>query len=141
MYRYGRQYRDRIPLLNPKTAHMGTSDRGCARMCFRMQRLTKLVLVLLVGLCLFLPLIEHVDFWDNWPATGNDLELNELSVLLVFGLALAMRLVSAVLSTVIAAVCNAVAALTLVPQALVLPRPRFIRTNQAFSPPLSSLRI
>lgn len=58
-----------------------------------MPRLTKIVLVLLVGLVLFLPAIERVDFWDNFPVTGQDLELTEISLLVLVGFTLCFRLV------------------------------------------------
>lgn len=106
-----------------------------------MQWLTKVVLILVVGLCLCLPLIERVDFWDNWPATGNDLELTELSVLLAVGFALGSRSIRTALRSIIVAVCNAIAALAPTVQTSLLPQPRSIPPHQVFSPPLSSLRI
>ena len=58
-----------------------------------MPRLTKIVLFLLVGLVLLLPAIERVDFWDNLPATGQDLELTEISLLTLVGFTLCFRLI------------------------------------------------
>ena len=58
-----------------------------------MKAFTKIVFLLLVGLVLFLPVIEHFDFWDNWPATGQDLELTELAILLSLGFVLSVRTV------------------------------------------------
>jgi hypothetical protein len=66
-----------------------------------MPRLTKIVLCLLVGLVLFLPAIERVDFWDNLPATGEDLELTEISLLVLVGFTLCFRLVRLVIQLVL----------------------------------------
>src|SRR5260370_6115315 len=50
---------------------------------------TRALLILMVGLALFYPLLETVDFWDspdNVPRTGSDTEFEILGVLLTLGL-------------------------------------------------------
>ncbi len=44
------------------------------------------MLMLLVGLILLHPLIETVDFWDNFLITRQDVELEIVSLLAMFGL-------------------------------------------------------
>jgi hypothetical protein len=58
-----------------------------------MERFTKIVLFVLVAFLLVYPIIERVDFWDNWLVTGQDLELSELSMLLILGSVLAFRVI------------------------------------------------
>ena len=73
---------------------------------------SKIVLFLLVGLVLFLPLIERVDFWDNLPVTGQDLELTEISLLTLVGFVLSFRLVWLVVQSLLLSLHESIAAFT-----------------------------
>ncbi len=46
----------------------------------------RILLVLMLALAFFHPLIETVDFWDNFPLTGQDTESNVLALMALLAL-------------------------------------------------------
>jgi len=53
-----------------------------------------------------------VDFWDNLPATGQDLELTEISLLTLVGFVLSFRLVWLAVRLTLLSLHESIAALT-----------------------------